>query len=74
LTILEAKLGSPPFGELIASCLSFLTRSISLKMKFRTLDIVKNLVSVWTVKIENWTVTVENWTVTVKNLIITVQN
>jgi hypothetical protein len=34
LTILEAELGSPSFKELVASCLSFPTRPISLETEF----------------------------------------
>jgi hypothetical protein len=68
-------LGSPSFREFINSCLSFPTKSISLKWSSRTLDIVKNLVSVQTVTVQclgsnSWTVTIQcldgnGWTVTV---------
>jgi hypothetical protein len=34
LTNLEAELGSPSYRELVASCLSFLTRAISLETEF----------------------------------------
>ena len=34
MTILEAELGSPQIIELVASCLSFPTRLISLESKF----------------------------------------
>jgi hypothetical protein len=33
LTVLEAELGSPSFRELVASCLSFPTRPISLEVE-----------------------------------------
>ena len=64
MTVLEAELGSPSFRELVASCLSFPTRLISLESEFYNSDIVKNLRRGQTVTVQkrdsnSWTITVQ---------------
>ena len=64
MTVLEAELGSPSLRELVASCLIFPTRPISLKRRSITLDLVKHLRRGQTVTVQkqdnnSWTVTVE---------------
>jgi hypothetical protein len=49
----------------LSRVLAFQRDQSQLKWSFRTLDIVKNMMSVQTVTVENWTVTVQSQTVTV---------
>jgi len=44
---LGGQIGSPFYIELVASCLSFPTRPISLETEFITLDLVNNGKNVW---------------------------
>jgi hypothetical protein len=46
----------------------------NVKWSFRTLDIVKNLMSVQTVTVGNWTVTVQSQIVTIGSQTVTVQS
>jgi len=64
LTILSEELGSSQFIELVASCVSFPTRLILLKLECITPDIFKNLRRGQTVIVQkrdsnSWTVTVQ---------------
>ena len=68
------KMGSPPSENQQPRVLAFQRDQSQLKWSFRTLDIVKNLMSVQTVTVQSQIVIVQSQTVTVQSHTVTVQS